>query len=354
MSKRIIFCSDGTWNDAATNTNVYKIFKAMNFTAEQCPIYDDGVGSDGNPVTHFLGGAFGEGLDDKIKQGYTRISHLYEHGDSIYLFGFSRGAYTARCLGGMIVACGLPTQHTDDNLTDLAFDAYREHDPAKKQPLLAGLKQTYAVESVDITMIGVWDTVGALGIPAIFGGIDMFRYSFLDTTLHPCVKNAYHAVSIDERRSEFPATLWSGPAAAGQTIEQVYFTGVHCDVGGGYPESGLSDITLGWMMRKAAALGVDFDPAVYATYANVDAKHALDQKHESWSVRWGFPNDRDIAADACFSNSVQIRLRHDASYKPTNIKVNAGVLPSTCSVVSVVSLASQSAAASGTSGDPKA
>ncbi len=203
-------------------------------------------------------------------------------------------------------------------------------------------------------MIGVWDTVGALGIPAIFGGIDMFRYSFLDTTLHPCVKNAYHAVSIDERRSEFPATLWSGAPAAGQTIEQVYFTGVHCDVGGGYPETGLSDITLGWMMRKAAALGVDFDPAVYAMYANVDAKHALDQKHESWSVRWGFPNDRDIAPDACFSNSVQIRLRHDASYKPTNIKVNAGVLPSTCNVVQVVSLASQSAAASGTSVDAKA
>jgi uncharacterized protein (DUF2235 family) len=344
MSKRIIFCSDGTWNDAATNTNVYKIFKAMNFSAEQCPIYDDGVGSDGNPITHFLGGAFGEGLDTKIREGYTRISHLYEHGDSIYLFGFSRGAYTARCLGGMIVACGLPTQHTDDNLTDLAFAAYREKDPAKKQQLQASLKQKYAVENVDITMVGVWDTVGSLGIPAIFGGIDMFRYDFLDTKLHPCVKNAYHAVSIDERRSEFPATLWSGPPAPGQTIEQVYFTGVHCDVGGGYPESGLSDITLAWMMRKAAAHGVDFDPAVYAQYANLDAKHALDQKHESWSVRWGFPNDREIADDACFSNSVQIRLQHDASYKPSNLKVKTGVLPSTCTIAEVIMLTSAAGA----------
>lgn len=349
MSKRIIFCSDGTWNDAATNTNVYKIFKAMNFSAEQCPIYDDGVGADGNPITQFLGGAFGEGLDGKIRDGYTRISHLYEHGDSIYLFGFSRGAYTARCLGGMIVACGLPTQNTDDNLTDLAFQAYRQKDPAKKQQLQATLKQRYAIENVDITMIGVWDTVGSLGIPAIFGGIDMLRYDFLDTKLHPSVKNAYHAVSIDERRSEFPATLWSGPPAPGQTIEQVYFTGVHCDVGGGYPECGLSDITLGWMMRKAAALGVEFDPAVYAQYVNIDAKHALDQKHESWSVRWGFPNTREIADDACISNSVQIRLQHDASYKPTNVKAKAGVLASTCSIADVIVMAGAAGAAAGNS-----
>ena len=347
MSKRIIFCSDGTWNDAATNTNVYKIFKAMNFTASQCPIYDDGVGADGNPISHFLGGAFGEGLDGKIRDGYTRISHLYEHGDQILLFGFSRGAYTARCLAGMIVACGLPTQNTDDNLTDLAFQAYREHDPNQKQQLLNQLKQKYAVENVDITMIGVWDTVGSLGIPAIFGGIDLLRYSFLDTKLHPCVKNAYHAVSIDERRSEFPATLWTGPAAPGQTIEQVYFTGVHCDVGGGYPETGLSDITLGWMMCKAAALGVEFDPAVYAQYANLDARHALDQKHESWSVRWGFPTSRAIAGDACISNSVQIRLQHDASYQPTNLKAKAGVLASTCTVVAIVTVPSSAAATAG-------
>jgi uncharacterized protein (DUF2235 family) len=345
MPKRIIYCSDGTWNDAASNTNVYKIFKAMNFTAEQCPIYDDGVGSDGNPILHFLGGAFGEGLDQKVREGYTRISHLYEHGDSIYLFGFSRGAYTARCLGGMIVACGLPTQNTDDNLTDLAFQAYREHDATKKQQQLASLKQRYAIENVDITMIGVWDTVGSLGIPAIFGGVDMLRYSFLDTKLHPCVKNAYHAVSIDERRSEFPATLWTGPPAPGQTIEQVYFAGVHCDVGGGYTETGLSDITLGWMMSKAKALGVDFDPAVYQQYATLDAKHALDQKHESWSVRWGFPNWRDIPAGACFSNSVQIRLQHDASYTPDNVKTKGGALPSGCSVATVVNVPQAAAAA---------
>lgn len=344
MPKRIIFCADGTWNDATTNTNVYKIFKAMNFSAEQCPVYDDGVGSDGNPLFHLLAGAFGEGLDSKIRDGYTRISHLYEHGDQIFLFGFSRGAYTARCLAGMIVACGLPTQNTDDNLTALAFCTYRERDPGKKQQLLASLKQKYAVESVEITMIGVWDTVGSLGVPALIGGVDPLRYGFLDTTLHPCVKNAYHAVSIDERRSEFPATLWSSPPAPGQTIEQVYFTGVHCDIGGGYPDCGLSDITLGWMMSKAKALGVDFDPAVYAQYANIDAKHALDTKHESWTPTWGFPRLRPIAGNASISNSVQIRLQHDASYGPVNLNVKGGVLPTTISVVPTVTLPTETAA----------
>ena len=349
MFKRIIFCADGTWNDPATNTNVYKIFKAMSFSAEQYPIYDDGVGSDGNTLLRLLGGAFGEGLDQKIRDGYTRISHLYEKGDGVFIFGFSRGAYIARSLAGMIANCGLPTQNVDDNLTALAFQAYRQHDMAQRQQLLNQLKQKYAIDNPAITMVGVWDTVGSLGIPAIFGGIDLLRYSFLDTQLHPCIRNAYHAVSVDERRREFPATLWSGQPVPGQTIEQVYFTGVHCDVGGGYPETGLSDITLSWMMGKAKALGVDFDPAVYQQYANIDPKHALDQKHESWSATWGFPLARTIADNACISNSVQVRLQHDASYHAVNLKQNAGVLASGYTVTPVISDAGAAAgAAAGT------
>jgi uncharacterized protein (DUF2235 family) len=352
VAKRIIFCADGTWNDPVTQTNVYKLFKALNFTAEQCPIYDDGVGADGNTLLKLLGGAFGEGLDQKIKDGYTRIAHLYSPGDELFLFGFSRGAYTARSLGGMIAHCGLPTQNVDDDQTAQAFDAYREHDLAKRPQKLAALKQQYDMEDAEITMIGVWDTVGALGIPAIFGGIDPLCYGFLDTTLHPDVKHAYHAVSIDERRREFPATLWSGPPAPGQVIEQIYFTGVHCDVGGGYPETGLSDITLSWMMSKAKALGVDFDPVVYQQYANLDAKHALDQKHESWSLEWAFPNPRNIDSNACLSNSANIRLQHDASYQPRNLNQHGGVLAPSYTVVPVVAEAgaggqSQAVAASG-------
>jgi uncharacterized protein (DUF2235 family) len=141
------------------------------------------------------------------------------------LFGFSRGAYTARSLCGMIAACGLPSQNVDDQQTELAFAAYRQHDLTLRTQMLASLKQQYSPDNAQITMVGVWDTVGSLGIPATFGGIDLLGYGFLDTSLHPDVKFAYQALSIDERRREFPATLWSGPAVPGQVIEQVYFSG---------------------------------------------------------------------------------------------------------------------------------
>ncbi len=350
MSKRIVFCADGTWNDPATNTNVYKLFKALQVSAEQYPLYDDGVGADGNTLLRLAGGAFGLGLYQKIQDGYTKIAHLYEKGDEIFLFGFSRGAFTARSLGGMIVVCGLPTQNVDDKMVTMAFDAYRERDHGIRQQKLQALNQKYAMFDAPIAMVGVWDTVGALGIPAIFGGVSPLLYGFLDTSLHPDVKHAYHAVSIDERRAEFPATLWTGPTAPDQTVEQVYFTGVHCDVGGGYPQTGLSDITLSWMMGKAKALGVTFDDAVFQQYANLDPKHSLDQKHESWDLKWAFPKPRAIADNASISNSVHIRLQSDVSYKPISLKQSSGQLASSYTVVPVVTGVDQASAASATGG----
>src|SRR5215831_8053950 len=113
MSKRIAFCADGTWDTSANNTNVYKIYKAiLSIPGEQLPRYDDGVGSDGTAIEKLLGAAMGQGLHGKIKDGYTRIADVYEAGDDIYIFGFSRGAYTARSLAGMIAVCGLPTEST--------------------------------------------------------------------------------------------------------------------------------------------------------------------------------------------------------------------------------------------------
>jgi uncharacterized protein (DUF2235 family) len=123
--------------------------------------------------------------------------------------------------------------------------------------------------SPKITMVGVWDTVGSLGIPAIFGGVSPLLYGFLDTSLSSSILHAYQALAIDERRAEFPPTLWTA-AAPGQTMEQVWFSGVHCDVGGSYPAdssgSALSDLTLAWMMNKAAALGLEFVADVSSNY----------------------------------------------------------------------------------------
>jgi uncharacterized protein (DUF2235 family) len=331
MSKKIVFCADGTWDGAKNNTNVYRISSAIkSIPGVQIVYYDDGVGEDGTPIEKLLGGAFGLGLWNKIKEGYSDISNVYEDGDQVFIFGFSRGAYTARSLAGMIAVCGLPAKQHDSALVETAFSAYRSRIPEERKERLAGI-QTYGMVDAQIAMLGVWDTVGSLGIPAVFGLVDPVAYGFLDTSLHPDVLNAYHAVSIDERRSEFPATLWTSTPQPGRVMEQVYFAGVHSDVGGGYNADGngtaLSDITLSWMLGKAKALGLVISSDVLATYPSpLDKKTALDNKHESWNPVWAFPLPRTIAADAIIANSVDIRITNDTSYRPSNLKILDGGL----------------------------
>jgi uncharacterized protein (DUF2235 family) len=329
MGRRIAFCADGTWDGVSNNTNVYRISNAIvDIPGVQYSFYDNGVGADGTPIEKLLGGAFGAGLFQKIKDGYSKIASVYEDGDEVFLFGFSRGAYTARSLAGMIASCGLPTKNPDANLVNTAFNAYRNKD--QRGAILAGLG-AYGMTAAKMTMVGVWDTVGSLGIPAMFGAVSPLLYGFLDTGLHPDILNAFHAVAIDERREEFPATLWKPPFSSGQIVEQVYFCGVHCDVGGGYaddPTTGtaLSDITLSWMISKAAGLGLVFDAGVLAKYPSpIDKKYALDTRHESWNPLWAFPKPRDIAPTATLANSVGVRCANDNSYRPGNLTLVNGL-----------------------------
>lgn len=336
MSKRIIFCADGTWDKPDNDTNVYKLFKAIPTTSDQVAFYDDGVGSDGTPIDKLAGGAIGDGLFQKIKDGYKKIVHAYEQGDDIFIFGFSRGAFTARSLAGMIAICGLPTSPVDDDarLVNTAFQAYRNQD--QRTALLTSLNK-YALFNAKIKMVGVWDTVGSLGIPALFGGVDPVLYGFLDTNLHPDVLNAYQALAIDERRRQFPPTLWTSAPAVGQVLEQVWFSGVHCDVGGGYPETGLSDITFSWMLGKAINLGLQVDAGVVAQYRPLlDMKFALDTIHKSWNLFWLFPKSRTVPNNAALGNSVAIRCQFDSSYQPGNLKLTNGVPANTYPTVLVV------------------
>lgn len=344
MSKKIVFCADGTWNHPESpvvvenaDTNVYKIYKCLAYTSTQATTYDSGVGTGGNLFQHLTGGAFGDGLFRKVKEGYTAIAHVYDEGDSIYIFGFSRGAYTARSLAGMIAICGLPTKSFDQNLVETAFQAYRDRD--RRAALLAGLG-AYGLFDAQITCLGVWDTVGALGIPVDPLGVDNKLYGFLDTSLHPDVRNAFHAVSIDERRMEFPPTLWTPPFAPGRHVEQVWFPGVHCDVGGGYGETGLSDITLGWMLSKAhgcdEANPLELVNDLAEGYLNVEAKHALDTIHESWTPLWGFPRRRSVPQNATIASSVGIRVANDADYRPQNVQITAGRLAPGYAIQTVV------------------
>jgi uncharacterized protein (DUF2235 family) len=340
MSKRIIFCADGTWDKPKNDTNVYKVFKATPVMPGQVTFYDDGVGSDGTPFEKLAGGAIGDGLFQKIKDGYKQIMHAYEQGDDIFIFGFSRGAYTARSLAGMIAICGLPTSPVDDDamLVNTAFQAYRNKD--QRTALLASLAK-YNLFDAKIKMVGVWDTVGSLGIPALFGGVDPVLYGFLDTNLHPDVLNAYQALAIDECRRQFPPTLWTPPSppVAGQVLDQVWFSGVHCDVGGGYPETGLSDITFSWMLGKAKNLGLQITDTVWAQYASLDANQALAQIHKSWNLLWLFPKSRTIANDAALSNSVAIRCKNDTTYQPGNLSLSNGALAASYQAVQVVTQA---------------
>ena len=327
MPKNIVFCADGTWDHpnstagpSPNDTNVYKLFKSLSTSATQVPYYDDGVGVTPLPIEHFVGGAFGAGLYQKITDAYTKIAHAYEQDDRLFIFGFSRGAYTARSLAGMIAIAGLPTANFSQAVVDTAFQAYRDKDD--RAALLASLSGSN-MYNAKITMVGVWDTVGALGIPAIFGANDEILYGFLDTGLHPDVHSAYHAVAIDERRVEFKPTLWTGPTAPDQIVEQVWFAGVHCDVGGSYPETGLSDITLSWMLNNAISQGVEVDPASAAKYTGIDPKNSLDKIHESWNLLWTFPVRRSVPADATIANSVDIRVAGEIGYHPPNLHYDA-------------------------------
>lgn len=341
MAKRIVFCSDGTWETPLSDSNVYRIYKALTVSSDQLTFYDDGVGADATGLDHLLGGAFGEGILAKIRDAYTKISHVFEPGDEIFLFGFSRGAYTARSLAGMIATCGLPSGSFTDDCVARAFAAYR--DPLHRAALLANLTSC-GLTHATIRMVGVWDTVGSLGIPSIFGGIDQKVYGFLDTNLHPDIKNAFHALAIDEKRAQFPATLWTSDPAPGQTIQQVWFAGCHSDVGGGTPSVGgvdddtkLSDIPLRWMLGKAQSLGLVFDPGVTARFAApLLAKYALDAIHESWKPINGPQKLRPIDTKATVSNSVAFRVQYALTYKPGNLQLDDNALAGSYSLLPLI------------------
>ncbi|MEE3849725.1 DUF2235 domain-containing protein [Gordonia sp. LSe1-13] len=267
MAKRLIVCCDGTWNAFGQKnpTNVVKIHNAIAPTdrngVTQKPMYVAGVGT--KPWQKIRGGALGWGLSKNLKKGYGELVDLYEPGDEIFLFGFSRGAYTARSLAGFIRNSGILKREYKDRI-DEAFELYRDRDgsSAPAQQRASEFRAAYSYET-PIEFIGVWDTVGSLGIPIdgwkLFDRINK-RWAFHDTQLSSTVKAAYHALAIDEKRRPFEPTLWSPKPdrPADQIIEQVWFSGVHCSVGGGYEDSQISDIPLVWMMDRARRHGLCF------------------------------------------------------------------------------------------------
>jgi uncharacterized protein (DUF2235 family) len=271
--KRLVVCCDGTWNrpdhidqGVAAPTNVAKLALALADQDEagnpQLLHYQAGVGT--RRRERLLGGGFGVGLSRNVQECYRFIVENYERGDKLYLVGFSRGAFTARSTVGLVRNSGILRPEHRDRI-EQAYALYRNPQKDSEPSGIAAelFRRSYSHSDVYIDFVGVWDTVGALGIP-----IDGFRppllsrlWAFHDTTLSRYVLNAFHAIAIDERRGPFRPTLWvKQDDAQDQTLEQVWFAGVHCDVGGGYRDPELSEIPLLWMAGKARNCGLAFKP----------------------------------------------------------------------------------------------
>ena len=215
-----------------------------------------------------------------------------------------------------------------------AFDVYRKK-PQDRATALAALTTKYGNRSVPVEMIGVWDTVGALGVPSLTGGIDTHRFGFLDTRLGAKVRGAYQALALDERRREFPATLWDNVTASGQILEQVWFSGCHGNVGGGCPTSALSDLPLKWMMSKGLAHGLEVSQALQDRLAKVSPACALDSIDDSWGPLWGRPSWRSVPVGAALSASVTARLQGMESYTPGSLLFSGRVLDAAYHITTV-------------------
>ena len=312
MHKKIAVFCDGTWNQASVaRTNVVKLFQATHHYDKETPPnpqiahYLKGVGT--KREEWIRGGAFGYGISDKIKEAYSFIVSNFEQGDKIYLFGFSRGAYTARSIGGLIRNVGI-LRREQMHLIDDAYEHYRNKTPgwAPDGPQAIAFRNTYSHPDKSIEFIGVWDTVGALGAPygeVVGWFIDkVFKCSFHDDKLSSWVKSAYHALAADEKRWPFRPTRWTlneGHLRSNEeakrsgkipNYEEKWFPGVHSDVGGGYPETGLSDIALEWMAFRANQHGLNIDLQILNnSEAGPDFKPDISAKpHESqtWYYQW--------------------------------------------------------------------
>ncbi len=368
MPKTLVFCADGTWNgpddDNAPKTtgqpvdptgpgldgpdekerkqdgitNVLKLYQALegepfgshdpeadeqekvlaiDGVEVQRARYIHGVGDDGGPITSLIGGTFGAGIISRIVRGYTFLSRNYEPGDAIVIVGFSRGAYTARALAGLVAGQGLlrkgltqPREaayeagarawyrYRRNRSEDLDWRARLAESVAHIGAFFTSgdMKDSDFVDVPSIRAVAVWDTVGSLGLPDYHGDVRLDRYQFADNNLNAKVEHGLHAVARGERRVDFTPTLWD---ASREGITQLQFAGAHSDVGGGYPageQSGLSNIALNWMAGELRALGV----RIADDLAERHPGNPLGPAHKPWEApmfRFAGKADRPLDAE---------------------------------------------------------
>jgi uncharacterized protein (DUF2235 family) len=344
MSKRLVLCCDGTWSTPDQEvdgrpcpTNVTKLALAVADVGadgkEQRIAYRRGVGT--TRRERLRGGAFGFGLSRVVKDSYRFLVENFEPDDELFLFGFSRGAYTARSTAGFVRNAGVLRREHVDRI-DEAYALYRDRQTHPRGVEARLFRRSYSHET-RIRCIGVWDTVGALGIP-LSGArwINAFnrRWQFHDTELSTTVDAAFQALAIDEQRRPFEPALWKQQVDAGdQRLEQVWFAGDHGDVGGGHRDAALADIALLWMADRARSCGLTFRPGGFPTTRAAGSKDdcpivgpdAMGELHDS---RWGpfrlLPGvsrpigEQDRANEYAASTAVR-RREKDPDYAPANL-----------------------------------
>ena len=301
--RNLIIGCDGTWNDTdeSAATNVVKLLDAC-LAKDQVTQYEEGVGT-----AHWEalpGGIYGKGLDRQILGGYRFLRKRFADADfaidenKVFIFGFSRGSYAARRLAGLIATCGIPKKAAD---VQIAWDLYLNGDDVS----IKALKNSRRLFDISIEMLGVWDTVKTTTDP-----------DFDDNKLPKCVVAGYHAMAIDEKRIFFPILKWN----KNTRVTQTWFCGVHSDVGGGYKETGLSDIALEWMIAHAYSHGL----RVKSSAMKKLKKDPVGIIHESCQGIWKpfGARVRSIAKTASVHGSVKKRVQKLAAYKPVNLPDN--------------------------------
>ncbi|MDF0599442.1 DUF2235 domain-containing protein [Psychromarinibacter sp. C21-152] len=367
MKRIAIFC-DGTWNraDARFRTNVMELSRAVLRTEEdgitQQVIYVAGVGTGRGTsrasrwLDKLTGGAFGWGLAQNIEEAYWHLAFNYEPNDEIFLFGFSRGAFTARSLAGLIRSCGIPPVENIQRIPE-AMRSYEARGPenhpdapgslkfrAEFSPRVATSKRDVdyreeegfgAAIQLELAYLGVWDTVGSLGVPnqLMISKHWNRKYQFHNLNLSRSVASARHAVAVDERRKNFMPALWDNlddlngdREGVARDYQQLWFPGDHSAIGGGGDNKAFSAKTLEWVAEGATRQGLRFNTAMLDELTEpADAFGDVRGSTEppSWLgrvLRWSSadrdpPDHRGVLAEF-----TTLRLNEDRSYRPKTLE----------------------------------